>query len=224
MVVFLKVLWITIASIAIGFIAFWILLFFTWGMLISVDNIFHISITVGVFTFFSSFVAVMSKKEDIVKVIVSIIALVVVFFVIYLYIESKNRTLYKYINYPCKGSILVSDYNLTAVEYTSNQIDGFNLISNYMLQDKYYYNSNIHGLDKNYNVGSKWKLLGVYHTDKDNLNYLLLKNLDDNMKAWLNIDNFNYRKCKMDFSEYKDRESNIYYFDKKSKKVKADKI
>ena len=223
MAVFLKVIWITIISLAVGVAIFFILMFLTWGMLISVDNIYYISIGVVVFTFFVSFVSLMSKKEDRVKVIVSIVALIVVSFLIYLYIESKNRTLYRYVNYPCKGSILVSDYNLTAVEYASNQIDGFNLISNYMIQDKYYYNSNIHGLDKKYNVGSKWKLLGVYHTDKYNLNYLLLKNLDDNMKAWLNIDNFNYRKCKMDFSEYKDRESNIYYFDKNSKKIKVDK-
>jgi len=49
---FLKVIWFAILSLAVGLSIFFLLIFLTWGRIVSVEIIYYISIGVGLVTFF----------------------------------------------------------------------------------------------------------------------------------------------------------------------------
>jgi len=209
MKIFFFTLLLILFSLAFGAFIFYILLFFTWGMIISVDNIVVISVFSSIFMFISLMLSIF-KKEEFSKIFSStIIILFILFIPFYIYVIKDNSKFYKYDSSPCIGKTFSSDYNLTLLTYEGTSMDGFDSITPYNLEDIYYYNqikkNMSHTLKKQYSIGSKWTVKGLYYHSRNKVNYFLLQSTEDNTEAWIYIRNFNSEQCKIDFYFYEQK-------------------
>ena len=199
---FLRVFWSIILSISLAAFFFYVSLWLAWGRIIEVSTGANLSIFIMIVLYIWEFRRLV-KKEGLKKVLISN-AIIFAFLIpiSYLYLFKDNSKLYSYANYPCKNEIVTSDRNIVMIEYAGTSMNLFDKITKYNLEDEKHYNvikkTTGHTYIKTYPVGSKWKVLGLYVHTRYNLNYFLLSSLNDNEKAWVYTDNFNYKQCKIE--------------------------
>ena len=192
----------TIASVAILAVFFYIFLLLTWGMIISVETGFYISVFIAL-AFFLRGIYSLGKKNGIKKVIISIIVTATLLFpVVYIYIIRDNTKLYSYKNFPCKDTVVISRNKVMLIDKMGTSMDKFDFFTRYSLEDEYYYElikKNMgHTHIKTYPESSKWKVLGLYEHTRYHLNYFLILSLKDGQKGWLYTESFNYKQCSIE--------------------------
>lgn len=215
-----NVLGIIISSIILGLLLFAILLFTTWGILISVDTIFTIATTIPLI-YFLLVLFISSNNENMspqgigtlnflanqigMMVIIPIITVIVVF--IYAGVDESlnpNYKLFKYSGYPCENKIFTTTDKTALVAHNKSFMhEAAYFITRNTLEDYKDYLNNRHWteyIEKNiYPKGSKFKVIGFYWP-YGNIRYFLIQDVEDNKTiAWVSHNEFDAKECHVNF-------------------------
>ena len=128
------------------------------------------------------------------------------FFLVFIVGCTNNLHLYQYNNYPCENRIIQLDNDMVLlVRGTSAMNESLYYLTRNALQDyseyKEYPYQTAFIEKKIYQKGSKFKVIGFYWPvdssilAPNNVQYYLLKSLEDKKIAWLSSSQFNYNEC-----------------------------